>query len=149
MVEGVSTIYVSSALALKWSLRVPSTLDLLRGLDIWHRSIIIHASVRVWGYVHWSKIQGSRENRFIALLGLHHPHGRVDRIRQAVDMIKHRLGAITGKDKVAMHAADGIVLPDGTLGGRQRLGNDNTAKDAPVAWRPPEGFGVCEDVLSC
>lgn len=54
---------------------------------------------------------------------------------------------VAGENEVAVHAVNGKVRGDGSLGGGEALRDDGTAVDAAGSWGMPERSGVGEDVL--
>lgn len=55
--------------------------------------------------------------------------------------------SVASENEIAVHAVNGKVRGDGSLGSGEALRDDGTAVDAAGSWGMPERSGVGEDVL--
>lgn len=55
----------------------------------------------------------------------------------ALHVVEDRDGSVPGEDEVAVHAVDDEVARDRVLRGREGLGDDGAAVDAPRSWWVP------------
>ena len=61
-------------------------------------------------------------------------------------MVEDRNGRVTGEDKVTVHAVDGEVGWDRSLGSGEALRDGSAAEDTPRSGRVPEWAGIGIDV---
>lgn len=61
-------------------------------------------------------------------------------------MVEDRNGRVAGEDKVTVHAVDGKVGRDCSLGSGETLRDGSTAEDTPRSGRVPEWAGIGIDV---